>query len=260
MRSERIRTLPSKDVAFTPARVLRGISADFVAGKGISGVDATRSQRIQTLPGGFFRIRNGNQRKRLIALQYARVVTSEAKADAFDKKSRYLSAKSRRKQGKLSRVVIKTHNKDYSERITVQDRLRRQNDRQTKKLRWTILRLVKSAKPFSQAETIELVRATGEWAVTAIEFLPGEKFFVSKGQQNVARKLSLKRLEFIRNNIRELERLVNLMRKKRLITDLAAREVFSAVETVYEEGRKYWDLLPNEEKDYTDGWFGKHSV
>ncbi len=235
-----IRTLPSLDRPFTPASALKRNSS------------AVRSPRIQTMPGGFFRIRNKLSRKYLMTLQYAKVVTNQKKAEAFDKKSRYLSPKVRRKQGKLSRIIIRTHNKEYSQRITEQDSLRRVNDKQCKKIRWQVLKWIRGKRVVGVENFSELNKSIKEWGETATKFLPKEKWFVSKGANNVARKLSIKRIGFIQNNVEEIQYFVSMLVKKNLLGEYHALILLQNLESVSSMLEQYKKYLPSEQKIFGD--------
>jgi hypothetical protein len=169
-------------------------------------------------------------------MNYAKVVTNEVKAKDFDKKERYLPKSKRKKLGVLSKVIIRTHNNEYSKRIEQQDSLRRQNDRLTKTIKWALIKLLKRAEhsetPGSRFVDYhypknstgipeELTRIRGlihDWAEQAKKYYPGEAWFLEKGPNNIARKLALKRMGFIGNNGSVLFKYVEMLADNKIIT------------------------------------------
>ncbi|VVB75105.1 Uncharacterised protein [uncultured archaeon] len=203
-----------------------------------------RTTRIQTLPQNMFTIRGRPSRVFSMNTNYAKVSTNQKKAEAFDNKSRYLRKSKRRVS--LSSITVRTHNKEYSRRIAEQDTLRRENDRLAKQIKWKMLKIIgkidkASVNPgniLPEVERAQIEELVSNWAEHAAGFFPGEDFFLQKGPNNIARKLSVKRMGFIANNAAQISQLAEMLHARYFISEDDYHAILGLIEKGFDSERE----------------------
>ncbi len=124
--------------------------------------------------------------------------------DAWDKKAPKGKRKDKRKNKPTAKIIIRTHNKEYAQKIQAQDKLRKENAYLTINLRWKILKYFKEKKALDRTQIDALKKMIMEWVEQANKIFPGEEFFLKKPITNPARKLAENRIKFINKNRDEI--------------------------------------------------------
>ena len=183
-----------------------GVNPKRAAQKGLKNV--VRSQKIKNLPKGFFAIAGRPSRMYHVTMNYPKVISNQQVMDAWDTKTPKGKRKDKRKSPPKAKVVIRTHNKEYSERIKAQDNLRKENAYLCLKIKWKLADFYQSKKPMTAERVKTLKQMIHAWIEQTGRACAGEEYFVKKNESNPARRLAINRLKFIKENATKIQDLL----------------------------------------------------
>ncbi|MFA6269314.1 MAG: hypothetical protein WCW13_04170 [archaeon] len=175
-----------------------------------------RSPKIKNLPGGFFTIAGKPSRMFHVTTSYSRIILNQKEIDAWDK-SRKSKRKDKQKERPKTRVIVRTHNKEYAQKIKVQDTARKQNGYFYLKIRWKLIEFYKKQAPFTREQVSTLHEMVHTWGEQTKKLLEGEKFFLKKGENNPSRRLAVNRVNFVIQNMNSIGLLLeNALLRRRI--------------------------------------------
>ncbi|MCX6803001.1 MAG: hypothetical protein NTY48_00325 [Candidatus Diapherotrites archaeon] len=159
-----------------------------------------RGKKIKSVRGGMFKIVGSNEHLHLVTQKYPHVSTNQTQQEKYLK---YLRGKEKKTKPPVSRVVVKTHNKRYSELMEQRRSALKESNAlysQTRKL----LIEVQKTRTFNLGQKQALVEAFNILKRNADEFARGEEFFLKKNPKRSDFKLATGRVGFISKNLGKL--------------------------------------------------------
>lgn len=180
----------------------RGFNPERAKLKGLTRV--VRNPKIKNLPRGEFTVFGKPSRVFHVTTSYPKVIANQQQMEAWDKTAPKGKRKDKRKNGPVAKIIIRTHNKEYAQKIKVQDKLRKENAYMTIKLRWKIFKYFKGKKALTKNQIDELKEMITALVEQTDKMRIGEDFFLKKSPANPSRKLAENRIKFIRQNLDEI--------------------------------------------------------